>query len=51
MKQQIFISTALDKQVIGTFEVAEGCYEVRFCSELLGHVNLAHLELGLVTPT
>jgi transposase InsO family protein len=43
-----FISGALHGERVGFVEVEEGCFEVRFCSALLGRIHIAHPELGLV---
>lgn len=43
-----FISGALHGERVGFVEVEEGCFEVYFCSALLGRIHTAHPELGLV---
>ncbi len=46
---EYFISSALGNERVGFVEVEEGCFEVRFCSVLLGRIHTAHPELGLIT--
>jgi putative transposase len=43
-----FISSALTGERVGLAEVEEGCFEVRFCTVLLGRIHTAHPELGLI---
>lgn len=43
-----FVSTALVGESVGVYEIEDGCSEVWFCSELLGHIHTAHPELGLL---
>lgn len=46
--QEYFVSTALDGQYVGLFEIEEGCYEVWYCSEPLGRLHREHPKLGLI---
>jgi putative transposase len=43
-----FISGALLGERVGLAEVEEGCFEVYFCSRMLGRIHTAHPELGLM---
>jgi putative transposase len=45
---EYFVSMALYDQIIGLIEVEEGCFAVRFCNLLLGHIHTAHPELGII---
>jgi len=46
--RQLFITRALTGERVGLVEIEEGCFEVYFCSLLLGHVHVEHPELGLI---
>jgi transposase InsO family protein len=46
--ERYFVSTALKREPVGLVEVEEGCFELRFCSELLGRLHRRHPELGLI---
>ena len=46
--QEYFITTAVVGLNVGLFEIQEGCFEVWFCSELLGHILSQYPELGLI---
>lgn len=46
---KLFITRALSGERVGLVEVEEGCFEVYFCSLLLGRFHVEHPELGLVT--
>ena len=43
-----FISQAVRGERLGFVEVEEDCFQVYFCSLLLGRIHTAHPELGLV---
>lgn len=43
-----FSSTPLRGQRIGFVEVEEGCFDVYFCTQLLGRIHTAHPDLGLI---
>jgi hypothetical protein len=46
--KEYFLSTALDRELVGVLEIEEGCFEVRFCNETLGRFHEAHPNVGLV---
>lgn len=43
-----FLSTALQGERIGLFEIDEDCFEVRFCDLLLGRFHQRYPELGII---
>jgi transposase InsO family protein len=47
-RHTIFISQALRHERVGIVEVEEGCFAVYFCDQLLGHIHIAHPELGFI---
>lgn len=46
-----FVSTAIKREPVGILEIEEGCFELRFCAELLGRFHRQHPELGLIPAT
>jgi|CXWL01.1.fsa_nt_gi transposase InsO family protein len=46
--REYFLSTALNRELVGVLEIEEGCFEIRFCDEILGQFHDAHPKLGLV---
>ena len=45
---EYFVTTALDGDDVGLLEVEEGCFEVWFCTQLLGRIHREHPKLGLL---
>jgi len=43
-----FISSALRYERVGLAEVDEGCFQLWFCHQPLGHIHTAHASIGLL---
>jgi transposase InsO family protein len=48
---EFFLSTALKSERVGMIEVDEDCFEVHFCSQVLGRFHERHPQLGLIQAT
>lgn len=46
--EEYFVTTAVCGLTVGLYEIQEGCFQVWFCSELLGHILSRNPELGLI---